>query len=762
MSPVNDSGAWAMGEQKTITLTVGNMSCASCVGRVDRALAAMPGVREVMVNLATEEAMIEVGDNGPTAEALAQTATQAGYPAEVLHQRIAEATAHRKAEEAQSLARRTWLAGLLALPVFVLEMGSHMVPAFHHIVVQTIGTTQSWWIQAALTTLVLAGPGRVFYTKGIAALVQRAPDMNSLVAVGTAAAYGYSLCVLLAPGLLPDAARVVYFEAAAVIVFFILLGRSLEARAKGRTGAAIRALLKLQPKTAQVLREGTAQTVAVEQIVPKDIVLLRPGERVPVDAVVTEGSSHLDESMITGEPIPVEKQAGDPVTGGTINGPGSLTLRATHVGAETVLAGIIRMVQDAQGAKLPIQALVDRVTLWFVPAVLGLAALTVTIWLAFGPAPVVSYALVAGVAVLIIACPCAMGLATPTSIMVATGRAAELGVLFRKGDALQALADVDVIAFDKTGTLTEGAPVLTSFAPFGDISRDMALSLVAAVEARVEHPVARAIVDAAKDEGLALPDAREVTALSGLGARGQVLGQRILVGSEELMAQHDIVLGGALATAETHAAKGETVFFAAIDDQLAALICVADQIKPNVAEVIAELHAEGLRVAMITGDKEETAASVARQLGIDDVIARVLPEGKTAALGTIQSGGAKVAFVGDGINDAPALATADVGIAIGSGTDIAIGAADVVLMSGDLRGVQTAMYVSRAAMRNIRQNLFWAFAYNTALIPVAAGALYASFGLLLSPQLAAGAMALSSLFVLSNALRLRGLRRGTT
>ncbi|GFE49394.1 copper-translocating P-type ATPase [Roseobacter cerasinus] len=750
-----------MRDAQTITLTVGNMSCASCVGRVDRALAAVPGVRGVVVNLATEEATIEVDDTGPTAEALAQTATDAGYPAQILQTRSPDAAHDRKTEEAQALARRTWLAGLLAMPVFVLEMGSHMVPAFHHFVMQTIGMQQSWWIQALLTTLILAGPGRAFYTKGIAALMHRAPDMNSLVAVGTFAAYGYSLCVLLAPGLLPAAAQAVYFEAAAVIVFFILLGRSLEARAKGRTGAAIRALLKLQPKTAQVLRDGNAQTVAVEQIVPGDIVLLRPGERVPVDAVVTEGSSHLDESMITGEPIPVEKHAGDPVTGGTINGPGSLTLRATHVGTETVLAGIIRMVQDAQGAKLPIQALVDRVTLWFVPAVLGLAALTVMIWLAVGPAPVVSYALVAGVAVLIIACPCAMGLATPTSIMVATGRAAELGVLFRKGDALQALADVDVIAFDKTGTLTKGAPVLTSFEMLGGPERDTALALVAAVEARVEHPVANAIVDAAKADGLTLPDAQEVTALSGLGARGQVGGQRVLVGSEGLMAQHDIPLGDALAKADTRAAAGETVFFAAIDGQLAALICVADQIKSNAAEVVADLHAQGVRVAMITGDKQETAEAVARELGIDDVIARVLPEGKTAALETIRASGARVAFVGDGINDAPALATADVGIAIGSGTDIAIGAADVVLMSGDLRGVQTAMHASRAAMRNIRQNLFWAFAYNTALIPVAAGALYASFGLLLSPQLAAGAMALSSLFVLSNALRLRGLKRGT-
>ncbi|MDW3180485.1 MAG: heavy metal translocating P-type ATPase [Roseobacter sp.] len=736
------------------------MSCASCVGRVDRALAEVPGVINVAVNLATEEATVHVRRDGPSAETLALQATEAGYPAKVLQGRDADDQANRQSAQADALGKRTWIAALLTLPVFVLEMGGHMIPEFHHFIARTLGTTQSWWIQALLTTGILLGPGRMFYVAGVSALRKGAPDMNSLVAVGTSAAYGYSLCVLLAPELLPAAAQVVYFEAAAVIITFILLGRWLEARAKGKTGAAIRSLLKLQPKTAQVLRGGVAQTVAVDEIVPGDIILLRPGERVPVDAVVTEGASHIDESMITGEPMPVEKSLGDPVTAGTINGPGSLRLDAKRVGADTVLAGIIRMVQDAQGAKLPIQALVDRVTLWFVPAVLGLAALTVMIWLAFGPEPVVSHALVAGVAVLIIACPCAMGLATPTSIMVATGRAAELGVLFRKGDALQALADVDLIAFDKTGTLTKGEPVLTDFSALGDFDRAHALALVAAVEARVEHPVAGAIVEAAHVDVAHVPEARDVTALSGLGARGAVDGHMVLVGSDRLMQEKGIDLGDALGQGHALAAQGKTVFFAAIDGKPAALIAVSDQIKPNAADVVAKLREQGRRVAMITGDKHETAEAVAARIGIDEVVAGVMPQGKTAALETFRSAGIKVAFVGDGINDAPALARADVGIAIGSGTDIAIGAADVVLMSGDLRGVSTALSVSQAAMRNIRQNLFWAFAYNTALIPVAAGVLYASLGLLLSPQLAAGAMALSSLFVLSNALRLRGLKRG--
>ncbi|WP_300011559.1 heavy metal translocating P-type ATPase [uncultured Roseobacter sp.] len=747
-------------DTQKITLTVENMSCASCVGRVDRALAEVPGVIDVAVNLATEEATVHVRGDGPSAETLALQATEAGYPAKVLQGRDADDQANRQSAQADALGKRTWIAALLTLPVFVLEMGGHMIPEFHHFIARTLGTTQSWWLQALLTTGILLGPGRMFYVAGVSALRKGAPDMNSLVAVGTSAAYGYSLCVLLAPELLPAAAQVVYFEAAAVIITFILLGRWLEARAKGKTGAAIRSLLKLQPKTAQVLRGGVAQTVAVDEIVPGDIILLRPGERVPVDAVVIEGASHIDESMITGEPMPVEKSLGDPVTAGTINGPGSLRLDAKRVGADTVLAGIIRMVQDAQGAKLPIQALVDRVTLWFVPAVLGLAALTVVIWLAFGPEPVVSHALVAGVAVLIIACPCAMGLATPTSIMVATGRAAELGVLFRKGDALQALADMDLIAFDKTGTLTKGEPMLTDFSALGDFDRAHALALVAAVEARVEHPVAGAIVEAARADVAHVPEARDVTALSGLGARGSVDGHMVLVGSDRLMQEEGIDLGDALGQGHTLAAQGKTVFFAAIDSKPAALIAVSDQIKPNAADVVARLREQGHRVAMITGDKQETAEAVAARIGINEVVAGVMPRGKTAALETFRSAGIKVAFVGDGINDAPALARADVGIAIGSGTDIAIGAADVVLMSGDLRGVSTALSVSQAAMRNIRQNLFWAFAYNTALIPVAAGVLYASLGLLLSPQLAAGAMALSSLFVLSNALRLRGLKRG--
>ncbi len=741
---------------QTVTLSIEKMHCGSCVGRVDRALAAVPGVEEVSVNLATETAVV-TGHGRRLVSALINAAENAGYPAHLA--RAEDYDQHGKRDaEALDLKRRTLFAAALALPVFLLEMGGHLVPAFHAFVHQTIGHQTSWTLQAVLTTLVLLGPGRAFYLDGFPALVRGAPDMNSLVAVGTSAAYLYSMVVLLVPQILPDSARAVYFEAAAVIVVLILVGRWMEARAKGRTGAAIGALVRLQPKSAQVLRDGQQMEIAVEKLVPGDIVLLRPGERVPVDGEVAEGHSAIDESMVTGEPMPVDKQPGDSVTGGTVNGNGSLTIRATRVGKNTVLAGIVRMVREAQGAKLPIQAVVDRITLWFVPAILVIAAVTVLIWLLFGPQPVISYALVAGVSVLIIACPCAMGLATPTSIMVATGRAAELGVLFRKGDALQSLAEADVIAFDKTGTLTVGKPVLSDFVVAEAFDRTEVMALVASVEARSEHPVAQAIVTAAQRDGISLENAQNITVKSGLGIAANVSGKQILIGSDRLMQDAQVDVGIFDEAGRQASSKGETVFFAAIDGQAAAMLAVSDQIKDNAAKVVRALHARGLSTAMITGDKKETARAIAEAIGIDIVIAGVMPGGKVDALQQMQLEGKKVAFVGDGINDGPALAAADVGIAIGTGTDVAIQSAEVVLMSGDLKGVETAYQVSTQAMRNIKQNLFWAFGYNTALVPVAAGALFAPLGILLSPILAAGAMALSSVFVLTNALRLRSMK----
>mmetsp|Transcript_1237 Transcript_1237/g.2464 ORF Transcript_1237/g.2464 Transcript_1237/m.2464 type:complete len:742 (+) Transcript_1237:532-2757(+) len=737
----------------TANLSVQGLNCASCVGRVERALAAVPGVDEVAVNLATETARVRYASDAVNAEALASASTEAGYPAQVVES--GTVSAPDSTDETRKAFRRMWIALAMGLPVFVLEMGAHTVPAIHRAIAGSIGMQGSWLIQFTLTALILLGPGRVFFRLGVPALLKGAPEMNSLVALGTAAAFSYSTVATFAPQLLPAASRAVYFEAAAVIVVLILLGRALEAGAKGRTGAAIRALVGLQVRHARVLRDGAKADIEIDDLMVGDVVVLRPGERVPVDGEVIEGTSFLNEAMITGEPVPVEKSVGSTVTGGTVNGSGPLQIRVTRVGADTTLSQIIRMVQDAQGAKLPIQALVDRVTMYFVPVVMAVAAVTVLAWLLFGPEPTLTYALVAGVSVLIIACPCAMGLATPTSIMVGTGRAAELGVLFRKGDALQRLSGIDTVALDKTGTITEGRPEVTDVILTEGFARETVLSLAAAVESASEHPIASAIIRAAKG----IFTATDVEVVTGKGIRAQVEGREVAVGSGRFMATMGVEVQALSEAEEACMGRGETTVFVAVDGALAAMIAVADAVKPSSKQAIEALRARGLRVAMITGDKRATAEAIAAQIGIDDVIAEVMPDGKVNALNDLRGDGA-VAFVGDGINDAPALAQADVGIAIGTGTDVAIESADVVLMSGDLTGVVTAIDASRHTMRNIRQNLGWAFVYNTALIPVAAGLLYPFTGMLLSPAFAAGAMALSSVSVIGNALRLRGMERG--
>lgn len=747
-------------ELKAYRFSIENMSCASCVGRVESSLSAIPGVVSVTVNLAKEEAAVHVLGAAVSSADIAKTASAAGYPATLVTDPGAtDATNDRKVEEAAHLRKMTLVAAVFTLPVFILEMGSHLIPALHSWIMNSLGMGVNWGIQFVLTTVVLAWPGRQFYLKGFPALFKGAPDMNSLVALGSSAAWGFSTVALFAPSLLPDGTRVVYFEAAAVIVTLILLGRFLEARAKGRTGQAIRKLVGLRAKTAQVERDGQLFELPVDDIVVGDLIQARPGEKIAVDGVVVKGASFVDESMITGEPIPVEKLADAEVVGGTVNGSGALMFRATKVGGDTMLAQIIRMVEEAQGAKLPIQDLVNRITLWFVPAVMGVAALTFLTWLLVGPDPALSFALVAAVAVLIIACPCAMGLATPTSIMVGTGRAAELGVLFRRGDALQTLNDVATVALDKTGTLTEGHPVLTDLTITKGFEEADVLRLVASVEAMSEHPIAEAIVRRAKQDGLTLASIDNFSSITGFGVSAVIEGRKVFVGADRLMSREGIDLDAVKSVGETLGQEGKTPLYAAIDGQLAAVIAaviaVSDPIKASTAEAIGTLHDLGLKVAMITGDNEATAQAIAAKLGIDEVVAEVLPEGKVAAIQKLQAGGRKVAFVGDGINDAPALARADVGIAIGTGTDVAIEAADVVLMSGDLRGVVNALHVSQRTMRNIRQNLFWAFGYNALLIPVAAGVFYPLAGLMLSPALAAGAMALSSVFVLSNALRLR-------
>ena len=739
--------------QRSVTLAVEGMTCAGCVRGVENALTAVPGVTSANVNLATEKAVVT--GTASIDDLIAAVGTK-GKTARVLSgdERRADQVAKRD-EEARQLKRRAAVAGLLTLPVFVLEMGSHLVPGMHHLIMGTIGLQASWLIQFVLTTAVLAGPGRSFYLQGFPALIRGAPDMNSLVAVGTAAAWLFSMVATFAPGVLPAGTVNVYYEAAAVIVTLILVGRWMEARAKGRTSEAIQRLVRLAPKTARVRREGGLIDIDVAQVALGDVIEVRPGERLPVDGEVLEGTTYVDESMITGEPVPVAKGAGATVVGGTVNQTGSLTFRATAVGRDTMLAQIIRMVEDAQGGKLPIQAMVDKVTMVFVPVVIALAVLTFGVWLIFGPDPALTFGLVNAVAVLIIACPCAMGLATPTSIMVGTGRGAEMGVLFRKGEALQALSDVRVIAFDKTGTLTEGAPRLTDLDVAEGFDRAEVLARIAAVEAKSEHPIARAIVAAAEREGLALPEVSGFESLTGMGVRASVGGAPIEIGADRYMARLGHDLRAFAQTAERLSGEGKSPLYAAIDGRLAAIIAVADPIKETTPAAIAALHDLGLTVAMVTGDNRRTADAIARRLGIDAVVAEVLPGGKVEAVRNLKTAHGRLAFVGDGINDAPALAEADVGLAIGTGTDVAIEAADVVLMSGALSGVPKAIALSSATIRNIRQNLFWAFAYNTALVPVAAGALYPAFGILLSPIFAAGAMALSSVFVLGNALRLR-------
>ena len=742
----------------TLVMSVSNMSCASCAGRVDKALRQLPGVLAVDVNLATETAQVTYTPDLASRADFIAASTAAGYAAQEHSEDSHGQVQARKQQLAEAYGRRSRLAAFLAAPVIILGMGGHILPGFERLIADVIGQKANWIIQCIFATAVLFGPGLDFYRRGFPALWRGAPDMNSLVALGTGAAYAFSLIATFLPQVLPEGVSGVYYEPASLIVVLILFGRDLENRAKGRTGKAIQSLLGLRVKTAQVRRAGEFVDCPIEEIVVGDVLSLRPGERVAVDGVVHEGSSYIDESMITGEPRPVEKSTGAALTAGTVNGMGHVIYEARRVGHDTTLSQIIQLVEQAQGAKLPIKALVDRLTLWFVPMVLTLAFVTVTVWMIWGPAPALPYALVAGVCVLIIACPCAMGLATPTSIMVGTGRAAEMGVLFRKGDALQLLADVDVIAFDKTGTLTRGQPVLTDLDVADGLGRRAALQVMASVEQGSDHPIARAIVMAAAEEGLDLLPIQDGQTYAGLGLSAHVAGEEVILGTERFMREREIDVKGYHGSAEALASQGKSVIFAARAGQVIALAGVSDALKPSTQGAIARLKAAGITVVMLTGDRRDAALQIAADLGIDQVHAELLPADKSRVLAELKTKARQLAFVGDGINDAPALAAADIGIALGTGTDVAVESADIVLMSGDLLGVVNAIEMSRLTLRNIKQNLFWAFGYNVALIPVAAGALYPAFGMLLSPILAAAAMALSSIFVLANALRLRYVR----
>jgi P-type Cu+ transporter len=671
------------------------------------------------------------------------------------------ATTEETNPELVDMTRRFWVSLALSAPLLLMAMAEMVVgaPVSHLFSGHLLN-----WVQLALATPVVLWGGWPFFQRGWASVVNRSLNMFTLIAIGTGTAYGYSVIATLFPDLFPEAFRghsgevAVYFEAAAVITTLVLLGQVLELRARSQTSSAMKALLGLAPKTARLLRDdGTELDVPLEHVRPGDRLRVRPGEKVPVDGVVLEGVSAVDESMLTGEPVPVEKAPGSRVTGGTVNGTGTLIMRAERVGSETLLAQIVRMVSEAQRTRAPIQRLADIVSSYFVPAVIGIGALTFIIWSLFGPEPRLAYALVNAVSVLIIACPCALGLATPMSIMVATGRGAMAGVLIKNAEALEVLEKVDTLVVDKTGTLTEGKPRLVSVVARPGQDETALLNLAARPEQGSEHPLAAAIVAGAHERGITVGGAQDFRSITGKGVVGSVDGQTVTLGNRALLDELQIEAGELLERAEELRRKGQTVMFVAVNDKAMGLLGMADPVKPSTPEAIRMLHEEGLRIVMLTGDSRTTAEAVARELGIDEVEAEVLPERKVEVVKRLQAEGHVVAMAGDGINDAPALAQAQVGIAMGTGTDVAMQSAGMTLVKGDLRGIVRARRLSRATMRNIRQNLFFAFLYNALGVPVAAGILYPVFGLLLSPMIASAAMTFSSVSVIANALRLRKL-----
>lgn len=664
--------------------------------------------------------------------------------------------------ELKAMSLRFWVSAALSLPLLILAMGHDFYPAA---MPGFLDARTLQWLQLVLATPVVLWGGWPFFVRGWASLIHRSLNMFTLIALGIGVAWLYSLIATLWPGLFPDSLRTmagwvpVYFEAAAVITTLVLLGQILELRARSRTGAAIKMLLGLAPKTARLVQEdGSERDVPLDQVQPGQVLRVRPGEKVPVDGTVIEGVSAVDESMVTGEPIPVEKMAGSRLIGATINGTGGLLLRAERVGADSLLAQIIHMVGEAQRSRAPIQKLADTVSGYFVPAVMTIAIVTLIAWLVWGPEPRLSHAIVNAVAVLIIACPCALGLATPMSIMIGTGQGALAGVLIKNAEALEALEKIDTLVVDKTGTLTEGKPKLVSVVPVKDRDEWELLRLVSSLERGSEHPLASAIVQGAQQRGIQTATVEEFQSLTGRGVTGKVDGHSVALGNAMLMDDLGVPIGSFGDTAETLRQEGQTVMLVAIDGQEAGLLGVADPVKGSTPEAIAALHKEGVRIVMLTGDNRITAEAVARRLGIDQVEAEVLPDQKAAAVKRLQGEGRQVAMAGDGINDAPALAQALVGIAMGTGTDVAMESAGITLVKGDLRGIVRAIRLSRATMRNIRQNLFFAFIYNFLGVPIAAGALYPAFGLLLSPIIAAAAMGFSSVSVIANALRLRLVR----
>jgi len=755
--------------EETVAISVGGMTCASCVRTIERNLSKLDGVLEAQVNLATERATVTFLPTEVTLAEIKQLITELGYEVRETGDQEEVQDRERVARAAEIRDLRTKLLFSLGLGVLILalSMSADLMPVPRRVL---------WLGLFLLATPVQFWAGWRFHRAAWGALRHGSADMNVLVSVGTNAAYFYSVLATFATGLFPSGTANVYYDTAAMIIALITLGKFLEARAKGQTSEAIRRLMDLRPKNARVIRDGREVEIPVEAVRVGDFVVVRPGEKVPVDGVLVEGHSAVDESMVTGESMPVEKAEGDTVIGATINKTGAFKFRATRVGRDTVLAQIIQLVEEAQGSKAPIQRLADRIAGVFVPVVIAIALVTFAVWMAFGPQPSFVFALVNFVAVLIIACPCAMGLATPTAIMVGTGKGAENGVLIRSGEALESMHRIGAVILDKTGTITKGKPELTDVLILdfgfpilggGDESQSKSkiespqseiLWLAASVEKVSEHPLAQAIVESAQARGIVLDEPADFEAVPGYGVAAKVNGHAVVLGNLKMMDRVGVRLDGLEPKAQTLADEGKTPMFVAVDGRPAGLIAVADTVKPGAAEAVRALHDLGLEVIMITGDNARTAQAIAAEVGIDRVMAEVLPQEKAAHVRALQAEGKRVAMVGDGINDAPALAQADVGIAIGTGTDVAIEAADITLMRGDLMGVVTAVRLSRATVRTIRWNLFWAFAYNTIGIPIAAGVLYPFARLLLNPIFAAAAMAFSSVFVVTNSLRLRGFQ----
>ena len=743
------------------TFTVSGMSCASCVSRVEKSLQGLPGVVSVAVNLASNRAVVEHTRDADIAGMLHAVA-DAGYKMEVVT--AEEGRVDTASQREMSELRNQFIFALcVAAVIMLLSMTSALDYAWKPYLLWTLATPVQFWA------------GLRFYRGAWGALKHRAADMNTLIAVGTSAAYLYSVAVALFPHFFAAAGigHGLYFDTSAMIIALILMGRYLESRAKGQTSEAIKKLIGLRPNRATAIRDGNEVDVPVEEVVEGDILLVKPGEKVPVDGIVSEGYSAVDESMLTGESMPVEKKAGDSVTGATLNMTGSFRFRATRVGRDTVLAQIIRLVDEAQGSKAPIQRLADIIAGYFVPAVIVIAVITFFIWLIIGPQPTFTYALLNFVAVLIIACPCALGLATPTAIIVGTGKGAEYGILIRNGETLERTQRITTIMLDKTGTLTLGRPRLTDVTAIPPVTEDEALRLAASAERNSEHPLAQTIVRYAQERGLTIPVPEAFQALPGLGIKAGIEGHAVLIGNSSLMLDNGVETGGADRVAEQLWNEGKTVLFLSVDNRISAVFALSDTLKPNAAAAVSALGKMGLHVVMLTGDNLRAANYIAGQAGIEEAIAEVLPENKSSEVLKLQQAGQVVAMVGDGINDAPALAQADIGIAMGTGTDVAVETGDITLMRGDLGGIVTAISLSKRTMQTIKQNLFWAFAYNVILIPVAAGILYPFFssgdvppGLqfifgqygFLNPMLAALAMAASSVTVVSNSLRLKGFR----